>query len=147
MITYDQKSNVGFDFDFDIEVNDYDEEYNPEEIRDILKNAFNCVVHRYGYNYPEDSTRVLTIKKKDYWRSRIIYSCDLAIVNNDRGNQGKGYKKLPEKIAWLKKCKLWNEVRKIYLEKKNNNEDSNIHSRTIFAETIHEVCQRNRYYP
>lgn len=159
MITYIPQSNVGFD----IEVNDDDEDYKPKEIKDILRNAFNHVVYKYGYDYPEDSTRVLTIKKKDCWHSRIVYSCDFAIVKNGSGNQqyirfnkkngayswceqGRGYKKLPEKITWLKEHGLWNEVRELYIEKKNNNKNEDIHSRTIFVQTIHEVCQRSNYY-
>lgn len=62
IITYDQKSNIGFDFDFDFEIND-EEEYSAEEIRHIIKNAIDQVDPSYGYNYCEDSTRVLTIKK------------------------------------------------------------------------------------
>lgn len=62
MITYDAKSNVGFDFDVNIQVNDDDEEYTPAEIKRIIRLAFDQVVRRYGYDYCEDSTRVLTIK-------------------------------------------------------------------------------------
>ena len=49
MITYDKKSNIGFDFDFNIEVNDDDENYSPKEIRTIIKNAINQAAHQYGY--------------------------------------------------------------------------------------------------
>ncbi len=80
MITYDAKSNVGFDFDVNIYVNDDDEDYKPNEIRQILKNAIDRVAPKYGYDYCEDSTRVLTIKVKDTKRSRIIHSCDFCIV-------------------------------------------------------------------
>lgn len=65
MITYDRKSNIGFDFDVNIEVNDYDENYEPKEIRTIIRKALDKVARQYGYDYCEDSTRVLTIKKKD----------------------------------------------------------------------------------
>lgn len=37
MITYDRKSNIGFDFDFNLEINDDNKNYNPEEIRYIIK--------------------------------------------------------------------------------------------------------------
>lgn len=36
MITRDRNSNIGFDFDVNIEVNDPDKNYSPEEIRNIL---------------------------------------------------------------------------------------------------------------
>ena len=87
MITYDRKSNIGFDFDINIEVNDDDENYEPKEIRTIIRKALDKVARQYGYDYCEDSTRVLTIKKKDRPNSRIIHSCDFAIVNNCGGGR------------------------------------------------------------
>ena len=128
MITYDTKSNIGFDFDFNIEVNDDDQRFNPKEIRTILRNAIDRVAPRYGYKYCEDSTRVLTIKKVNTFSSRIIHSCDFAIVYNCKDGrqqyirynkadntysweyQGKGFVGLEKKIEWLKKNKLWEEL-------------------------------------
>ena len=79
MITYDRKSNIGFDFDVNIEVNNAAENNKPKEIRTIIRKALNRVARQHGYDYCEDSTRVLTIKKKDRPNSRIIHSCDFAI--------------------------------------------------------------------
>ncbi len=163
MITSDTKSNIGFDFDFNIEVNDDDEEFSPEEIRTILRNAIDRVATRYGYKYCEDSTRVLTIKKVNTFSSRIIHSCDFAIVYNckdgrqqyirfDKANnkysweyQGKGFVGLEKKIEWLKKKKLWGELRAYYIIKKNKNDDIDKHSRSIFAESVNEMCMKNGY--
>lgn len=44
MITYDRKSNIGFDFDINIEVNDDDENYEPKEIRTIIRKALDKVL-------------------------------------------------------------------------------------------------------
>ena len=163
MITYDTKSNIGFDFDFNVEVNDDDQRFNPKEIRTILRNAIDRVAPRYGYKYCEDSTRVLTIKKVNTFSSRIIHSCDFAIVYNckdgrqqyirfDKANntysweyQGKGFVGLEKKIEWLKKKKLWEELTDYYIFKKNNNNDTNKHSRSIFAESVNEMCMKNGY--
>lgn len=164
MVTWDVKSNVGFDFDVNIRVNDDDEEFEAKDIKKILVRAFNNHAWKYGYDSCEDSTRVFTIKVKDRKNSRIRYSCDFAIVN-DYGNnqqeyirynkkrknytweeQTKGFYCLPEKIKFCKDNQLWQEVREIYLDKKNYNTDSNKKSRSIFAETIHEVCHRNGFY-
>ena len=51
---------------------------------------------------------------------------------------------LPTKIKWVKEQGLWQQVRKYYLYKKNTNDNPNKHSRTIFAETIHEIWQKNK---
>lgn len=162
MITYDRKSNIGFDFDFDLEINDDDENYTPEEIRHIIKNAIDQVGPRFGYKYCEDSTRVLTIKKVNIFTSRILHSCDFAIVyncedgrqqyirfNKDHNNytweyQGKGFKRLENKITWLMANGYWGELQDYYIYKKNCNNNPNKHSRSIFAESINEMYQKNR---
>lgn len=164
MITRDTKSNVGFDFDFNIEVNDDEENFNPTEIRTILLNAINLVAPSYGYKYCENLTRVLTIKKVNTWTSSIIHSCDFAIVYNcDDGRQqyirfnrknnyysweyqGKGFVGLEKKITWLKKNQLWGDLRNYYLEKKNKNDNPDKHSRSIFAESINEMCKKHGYH-
>ena len=166
MITYDKNTNVGFDFDFNIEVNDNDEKFSAREIKMVLIDALNRVVIKYGYSYAEDSTRVVTIKKINYLCSCVEHSCDFAIVNNytDKGcsrqeyihfnkninqyywcQQSKGYYKLPEKIQWLKINNYWNELRDYYIYKKNINSDKNIHSRTLFAIAVQEICQKYGY--
>ena len=164
MVTWDVKSNAGFDFDVNIMVNDDDEKFDAKKIKNILMCAFNKYARKYRYDFCEDSTRVFTIKVKDRKNSRIRHSCDFAIVN-DYGNnqqkyirynkkrknytweeQTKGFYCLPEKIEFCKDNQLWQEVREIYLDKKNYNTDGNKKSRSIFAETIHEVCHRNGFY-
>lgn len=82
MVTYDRKSNIGYDFDVNIEVNDDNEKYSPDKIRLIIMTSINKVASKYGYDFCEDSTSVLTIKVKSTARSRIIHSCDFAIVYN-----------------------------------------------------------------
>lgn len=164
MVTWDVKSNAGFDFDVNIMVNDDDEKFDAKKIKNILMCAFNKYARKYGYDFCEDSTRVFTIKVKDRKNFRIRHSCDFAIVNDYGDNQQqyirynkqknnytweeqtKGFYCLPEKIEFCKDNQLWQEVRDIYLDKKNYNMDSNKKSRSIFAETIHEVCHRNGFY-
>ena len=163
MVTYDRKSNIGYDFDVNIEVNDDNEKYSPDKIRSIIMTAINKVASKYGYDFCEDSTSVLTIKVKNTARSRIIHSCDFAIVYNcENGDQqyirfnkdnqiytweyrGNGFVDLPQKIEWIKRNKLWNELKEYYIEKKNNNTNPQKHSRSIFAETVNEICQKNNY--
>ena len=163
MITCDAKSNIGFDFDINIEVNDDNEDFEPKEIRTIIRTAIDRVAPRYRYKSCEDSTRVLTIKKVDTSHSRIIHSCDFAIVYNctdgrqqyirfNKDNnyysweyQAKGFADLNKKTDWLKKNGLWGNLQDYYIEKKNANENPDKHSRSVFAESINEMCQKNGY--
>ena len=167
MITYDPKTNKGYDFDINIEVNDFDEYYSAKELKEILINTFNQVIKlTYPYASCQNNTRVFTIKVYEEnpcciniiaLRSpKIEYSCDFAIVNtiNDyqqeyiRFNkntheyswqmQCKGYL-LSKKEAYIKKNKLTNELRKIYLYKKNFNTNPNKKSRALYAEAVNEL--------
>lgn len=167
MITYDTRSNVGYDFDLDIMVGDDAEKYTPKQLKNILQNAIGTVCVKYGYDLPEDSTRVLTIKKKNRKKACIIHSCDLAIVkdhidgvddrqtyihfNKAHGSytwceQPDGYHMLPDKVDWIKENGLQDDMRDLYIEKKNKNNDPNVHSRAIFAMTVHEICQKYGFY-
>lgn len=164
MVTWNPKSNIGFDFDVNIHVNDDEEIYTPKEMKKILMDAFNKYAWQYGYGYCEDSTRVFTIKVKDRANARILHSCDFAVVYDCADGrqqyirfckpsntylweyQPKGFSQLPEKIAFCKKEGLWQDVRDLYLEKKSKNNDPKKKSRSIFAETVHQICQINRFY-
>lgn len=164
MVTKDWSSNIGYDLDVNIRVNDDEEEYSAKEIKKILMNAFNKYAWRYGYSYAEDSTRVFTIRVKDRINSRILHSVDFAVVN-DYGDgkqeyirynkkqrlyvwteQGKGFYKLDKKEKWCRKNGLWDEVLDRYIDNKNNNIDVNKKSRSIYAETISQICNENRFH-
>ncbi len=169
MITYDANSNIGYDFDINLEIFDI-ETRNAKQIKHIFLNAIGKIVKKYGYSNPKDSTSVITIKKIDTKKSRILSSCDFCIVYNYEDEEGYdcqdyikfvknkgtyiwnersyGYYMLPDKIDWLKdpEINLWNDVRVRYLELKNENTDENLHSRTLFAQAVHQICQKNGYY-
>ena len=155
MITRDMKSNIGFDFDVDLTVNDDEEDYDPDEIRNILRNAITKVSRRYGFTKCEDSTRVITIKMTNPWRSTIEHSCDFAIVYGNqyiRFNKGtqtytweyqsKNHNDIEKRADILKKNGCWDEVRTVYLDKKNCNTNPDKHSRSLYFETINEVYKR-----
>lgn len=162
MITYDRKFNKGFDFDFDLEINDDEEKYTPAEIRHIVKNAIDEVAPKYGYEHCEDSTRVLTIKKISTVTCQILHSCDFALVYNcgdgrqqyirfNKNNQnytweyqGNGFENLDRKISWLKHNGYWGELQDYYIDKKNRNNNPDKHSRSILAESINEMYQKKK---
>lgn len=166
MITRDRESNTGFDFDVNIEINDPERLYSPRKIRNILRAAFDKVTHPDGfqsvwYGFAEDSVRTLTVKVKDRANSNIVHRYDFCIVTtDDKGHQKyiryntthrkytweyqtKDNAELPEKIKWIEKQGLWWQVRSRYLYKKNRNKDPNKLSRSIFAETVDEIWEKN----
>lgn len=168
MATYDPASNIGFDFDVNLEVNDNDENFSPKELRQKIISALNMVAHRYGYDYAENSTRVITIKVKDQQNSLILHRCDFAIVNNYENKDGSngqqyirfnkkqksytwedqsdGYHVLHKKERWIKADGHHEELRDLYLHKKNCSHDPHKHSRSLYAEAVHEICQRYGFY-
>lgn len=167
MVTCDVKSNIGYDFDVDILIND-ECTLSAKNIKSKIRIALDKIAPHFGYDYAEDSTRVLTIKFKDRRNSRILHSCDFAIINDyidDDGSEGQeyihfnkkqksyswkeqpqGFYLLEEKEEWVQDSGYWNEMRKFYLYKKNCNNNPKKHSRSIYAETIHEICQKHGYY-
>lgn len=164
MVTYDIQSNIGFDFDVNIMINDDEQKYTAEEIKHLLIDAFNKFTYQYHYSPCENSTRVFTIKVKDTKYSRILHSCDFAIVYNYGDSQQQyirfnkksnsytweeqpnGFYQLPLKVEFCKNNNLWQEVRDTYIKNKNCNYNKNKKSRAIFADTIHQFCQKNRYF-
>lgn len=164
MITNDIKSNVGFDFDINIEVNGDDEKYSAREIKEKLMNSFNRVIRKYceklHYKCCENNTRVFTIKVIDHKNSKILHSCDFAIVyncsdgsqqyiryNKSQNNyswtyQTKAFSNLNERAKSIKKSGLWNNVKDLYLIKKNANTDIHKKSCSIYAETINEIYKK-----
>ncbi len=167
MITRDLNGNEGYDFDVNIFVHDDENKYSPKKIRDILRKAFDKYSRKYGYDYGEDSKRVITIKVKDTQNSKILHSCDFAVVHNyeEKGKerqefiyfnkkqgtyewqeQPQGFYELPEKIEWIKKNLLWLELRNKYKEMKNSNTDSNVKSRSIFASACSAICNEYGAY-
>lgn len=162
MITYDTKSNIGFDLDINYAINDEEENYGPEEIHRIVFAELQKIYTRYGFNRIEESTRVITLKKVDAWASKIIHSCDIALVNDYEDEHGyhqeyiRFNKKarsvsweeqpspyyIEEKVARIKDANLWTEVLDVYLDKKNNNDNPNKKSRALYAEAVNEVFMR-----
>ena len=64
MITQDIKSNIGFDFDVNIEVNFIDREYSPREIREKLKVAPDATLAPAGALYMSTAFSTLKLDRK-----------------------------------------------------------------------------------
>ena len=98
------------------------------------------------------------MKVKDRKQSRIVYSIDLAIVNenftkyihfnksywpNEYAYQWQqmpqGYEEFSRKFDALKKSGHSDKLREEYLRRKNTNMDSNVHSRDILIQTVNDL--------
>lgn len=163
-VTYDTKSNIGYDLDFDLIVNDPEERYTAKKIKKTLQGAMNQIAQKHGYDFPEDSTRVLTLKCKDRKNSKILHGIDFAIINeyvdeddcyrreyihyDKKKNQyiwceqPSGEYRLPDRIKLLKDEGLWDELTKYYRKKKNENENPDLHSRQLFSMAVNETIQK-----
>lgn len=168
MITYDFKSNIGFDLDVNIYPNDDFDKYSPQEIKATLIKAFRKYLKKYNYSKLKNSTRVITIKINDVENSKIIHSIDFAIVNDYEDEEGyqcqeyirfnkkhnsytweeqdDGFYMLDDKIEWIKYEDLWQELREMYLKRKNSNNDIHKKSRSLFAESVNNICNEYGYF-
>ena len=161
LITREKSGNKGFDFDYNLILRDPGDnrDYNAKVLKDEFKKAFEIALHGTKYTPPEDSTSVLTIKVVDTANSRIIHSCDLAIIYYpESGNDGE-YKYLcnwkngiysfvtrtesrgnKRKLDEIKNYPGgWNMVRDEYLKVKNNNRDPDKHSHVLYLEAVNNV--------
>ena len=171
LITYDRKSNIGFDFDYNIVLNQNADKYSPKKIKEsIFMVQFKELANKYGFDKIENSTRVITLKKVNKEESKITYSCDFAIVRNyedDNKNkyqeyirfnkntnrylwyeQSYGVYDLPKRIDWIKhenNSRVWDELKNKYLNKKNINNDTKLHSRQFLSMAVNDICNKYGY--
>lgn len=163
MITCEKNGNTGYDFDVDIEPNDPNEDYSADEIHNIIFEAIRKHMWRFGYSKIENSTRVITIRAVDRKNSRIVHSCDLAIVFNCHNGRKQyirynkkrntysweysgGDYNINDKLNWIHFNNLTSEFRELYLYYKNRNSNPKKRSRTIFAEAVNDLCNKEGYY-
>ncbi|MDD2445819.1 MAG: hypothetical protein PHX09_03310 [Clostridia bacterium] len=162
LVTYDTKGNKGFDFDFNLNVQQVFDDFCDEEgvftakdlklaIMEGLKEALKDT----NYKNPKDSSSVITIKVVDQENSSILYGADFAVMYNSEkikyDKKAKSYyfeeKSLKQysendKIDIIKRDNHWNEFRERYLEKKNS--DLNKKSSSIRRETTNDIW--TKYY-
>ena len=132
-------------------------------IKEYIRKCFNAVLQKNRLNDCQDSTSALTTNKIYFTEgNQTNFSIDLAIVRekynglerlkhfktgffiNDQWywNETQNSKDLAVKAKDIKKRGMWEEVRKIYLEKKNmylSNRDHDHPSFIVYIETINEM--------
>lgn len=135
-------------------------------IKEYVRKQFNKVLCSNGWDDCEDSTSALTTGKYSFQKgNRTKFSIDIAItckyLNNwqrlihqktgftflDRyyWNEVQNSGRLEEKVCALKYEDLWDEVRRIYLDKKNFylcKNDHNHPSFIVYVETVNQIYNK-----
>ena len=161
LITRVKDGNKGYDFDYDLILPNHGENINcsNKALKERFLEAFQYAVEGTDYKSPENSTSVITIKNVDRRESRILYSCDFAIIYYPTDNSDDGYmylknwkngtysfeiRELSRKAEQKRSAILaypdgWNCIREEYLKVKNNNRDPDKRSSVLYLEAINNV--------
>lgn len=161
LVTGVVSGNSGFDFDYNLILKkcSFNE---PEDIKDIFIRTINKVIKGTAYSNAENKTQVITIKVVDKKNSKILHSCDFAIVNeyddgNDfyqeiliknKNNNTYVWNKRPfaknysSKISNIISNGLWPELKEEYLKLKNKNNDPEKKSFSLYFEALNNVYNK-----
>lgn len=167
LITQNGKEAIDLDYNLCIEeVFELNFNYSMR-IKEYIKKHFNTVLNNNGWGDCQDSTSVITTEKRYFTNgNKTPFSIDLAIVRKINGNWERlihdktGFvnldrwywniapnsRGLSDKVYEIKKENLWNEVRDLYLAKKNiylRRQDYNHPSFIIYLETINEIYDKH----
>jgi hypothetical protein len=135
---------------------------NARAVKEYIRKQFNIVLKKNNLPDCNDSKAVLTTKKDNFIdANKTQFSIDVAIVRRNENWERLIHKKtgvvandtycweiapkskgLDDKVAKIKNRQLWNEVRDVYLTKKNmylKKQNPNHPSFNIYIETINEV--------
>lgn len=162
-ITRVKNGNKGFDLDYNIVIQKiFDEKYeNPKLLKETFIKLFNDCFDN-SYDYAEDSTSVITVKKLNANRNKILHSVDFAIVSYYEDEDGKErreyvrFDKNTNTYSWalrkvatdhryvedlIKENNLWQDVKDLYLE--NKNKETEKKSRIVYYQTLETIFKRH----
>ena len=163
LITREENGNKGFDLDYNIVIQKiFDEDYeNPKLLKETFINLFNEYFDD-SYDNAEDSTSVITIKKLNAKRKKILHSVDFAIVNyyeDEYGRERQEYIRFDKNTntySWalrkvatdhryvenlINENNLWQDVKYLYLA--NKNKEPHKKSRIVYYQTLETIYKRN----
>lgn len=163
LITRVENGNQGFDLDYNIVIQKvFNNRYNNAK---LLKQTFMNLFNKYfddSYDYSEDSTSVITIKKLNAQRNKVICSVDFAIVSyyeEEEGMERQKYIRFDKNsgnYSWalrkvatnhrhvenlIKENNLWEDVKDFYLD--NKDKEPYKKSRIIYYQTLETIYRRN----
>lgn len=162
LVTRIKGGNKGFDFDYNFIIPHPGEGYywKADVIKSQFTEALKFALKGTKYSNPNDSTSAITIKVVDRNNSRILHSCDFAIIYYSEDDDFNGYYYLKnwkkhgrysfeqrlassnvnEKLDYILSFQNgWNIIREEYLKLKNANKDINKKSFVLYLETINNV--------
>ena len=164
LITRVKNGNSGFDFDYNLIVAaPIDFKWKPKILKLQFMNAFEKALQGTKYSHPKDSTSAITIKVVDKKNSKILHSCDFAIIYYDENVESNGYyclKNLKSQnryafeyrnLSYNIDGKLdeilcysdgWEVIKEEYLKLKCSNKDENKRSFSLYLEAINNVYNR-----
>lgn len=157
--------NKGFDCDYQIVIHKNKNNCTATEIKRLFGQLLNKV-RRDDFSDVQDSTSAWTMRKTDSENSRLIFSYDIVILRQDKNgvhiirqdkrNKEEGYfwNPLPDMnsadpgISAIKGAQKWNELRKVYLQKKTEKIEQGKYkdkaSFQLLNEAINEVIKADR---
>ena len=165
-----QNGNEPVDLDYQLEVVSLNGiEWNEcRKIKEYVRNEYNEILCRNGWSDCSDSTSVLSTEYRYFTKgNNTKFKIDLAIIVKDnKGNwwrlihkktgnfntdewvweQGRDSKGLENRVSKLKQNAYWEEVREVYLEKKNHylrRNDYNHPSFICYIEAVNEVYYKH----
>ena len=163
LITRVENGNQGFHLDYNIVIQRiFNNRYKNAK---LLKQKFIDLFNKYfddSYDYSEDSTSVITIKKLNAQRNKVICSVDFAIVNyyeDEEGMERQEYIRFDKntgnylwalrKVATnhrrvedlIKENNLWEDVKDLYLD--NKDKEPYKKSRIVYYQTLETIYRRN----
>ena len=161
LITYNgDNEEYDLDYNFILQKDKKNIFSNPKKIKELFIKYFNEVNPKLGFNDAENSTSVITSKLT--YNNKIIFSFDVAILCEGYNgnylkikynkktdqyywNEIKSSRNYQSKIKKLKDMGKWNDVRELYLEKKNLHlkQQKYISSFSVLLETLNELCSKN----
>ncbi len=162
LVTRVINGNTGFDFDYNLGIQK-DGDLSAKDLRLKVKRELEMILQGTGYSTVSSGKQSMTFKFIDHDNSRIVHSCDFALVNDYVDDVGDSIQEIliwqreddtyiwnkrpyaknhSDKLSNLKANGLWQEVKDEYLKIKNNNQDREKKSFSLFFEAINNVYNR-----
>ncbi len=162
LVTRVVNGNTGFDFDYNLGIQK-DGDLSAKDLRLKVKRELERLLQGTGYSTVSSGKQSMTFKFIDHDNSRIVHSCDFALVNDYIDEVGDSIQEIliwqreddtyiwnkrpyaknhSDKLSNLKANGLWQEVKDEYLKIKNNNQDKEKKSFSLFFEAINNVYNR-----